>query len=466
MTFECPQEVANDYEKLLETDEDFNVIIYVGENENAKEIHAHSNILRIRSQYFHTTLFKEWHEKKDGKFIFRKPNISPQIFEMILRFIYCGKIDLKKLQGPDVLKLLLAVNEFNIQTLINHTQEYLIKYQHKFLLQNPVEILEIIYQNEPFTKLSNYSLKKICEEPEILFSSNKFISLKSPLLDLLLKRDDLLLDEIVIWDYLIKWCQNQHSNISQDPAQWNNEEITIMERTIHKFVPLIRFRHISLENFVIKIYPYKEIMPKDLVNNMFLYYVTQNKQLDEDKRPPRQSKFNIDSVIINQSHTAIFANWIYRKEKSPEYIPYNFHLLYRASRDGNTTKVFHEKCDDKGATLVIVKITNSEKIIGGYNPFSWSSNANGEWKSTYDSFIFSFINKDGLKNTKVSYSSGNERSIYCHSNYGPVYGGGYDLVYYSNTWYSYINKNSSYLNIDIPNNFSADDYEVFQVIKK
>lgn len=32
----------------------YNVIIYAGENENVKEIHAHSNILRTRSQYFRT----------------------------------------------------------------------------------------------------------------------------------------------------------------------------------------------------------------------------------------------------------------------------------------------------------------------------------------------------------------------------------------------------------------------------
>ena len=85
MPFECPQELANDYEKLLETDDDYNVIIYTGENENLKEIHAHSNILRIRSQYFRTELSKEWSEKKDGNFIFRKPHISSQLFEMIIR---------------------------------------------------------------------------------------------------------------------------------------------------------------------------------------------------------------------------------------------------------------------------------------------------------------------------------------------------------------------------------------------
>ncbi|GBC17644.2 hypothetical protein GLOIN_2v1769286 [Rhizophagus irregularis DAOM 181602=DAOM 197198] len=336
MTFECSQEVADDYEKLLETDEDYNVIIYVGENENLKEIHAHSSILRIRSQYFRAAFSKEWHEKKDGKFIFRKPNVSPQLFDMILRFIYY-------------------------------------------------------------------------------------------------------------------------------PTQWNNEEITIMERTIHKFISLIRFCYISTENFVTKIYPFKEIFPKDLINTILLFYA-QNK-LNEDKRPPRQSKCNIDSVIINQSHIETFAKWIYRKEKFPEYIPYNFHLLYRASRDGNTPAAFHEKCDNKGATIVVVKVTDSKQIVGGYNPFYWDLNSREKHKSTYDSFIFSF---NDPQSAKVSYSNGNQYSLcYYSGNNGPVFGGGNDLKFHKDTWYSNIDNYSSYPKIDIPTgSFRADDYEVFQVVKK
>jgi hypothetical protein len=279
-----------------------------------------------------------------------------------------------------------------------------------------------------------------------------------------LKRDDLLLDEIFIWDNLIKWCLAQHSNISQDSTQWNNEEITIMERTIHKFISSIRFYHISSENFAIKIYPFKEIIPKELVSNMVLFHMAQNKQLNEDKRPPRQSKCNIDSVIINLNHVAIFANWIHRKEKIPEYIPYNFNLLYRASRDGNTAATFHEKCDNKGATIVVVKITNSEQIVGGYNPLSWDTSLG--WKSTYDSFIFSFTNENDLKNTKVSYSNGNKKSIYNYKNCGPAFGGGCDFYFDKGIWYSNVSGWCSYLKIDIPGNFKADDYEVFQVVKK
>ena len=83
MSFEYSQDAINDYEKLLEIDEGYDVIIYAGENENVKEIRAYSNILRIRSEYFRKELVEE--KKKDGKFIFNKPNISPHNFKIILR---------------------------------------------------------------------------------------------------------------------------------------------------------------------------------------------------------------------------------------------------------------------------------------------------------------------------------------------------------------------------------------------
>ena len=69
-------ELSSDYEKLFKTEIGYDVIIYAGEEQNVKEIHAHSNILCIRSQYFHSVFSNEWAEKRDGKFIFRKPNIS------------------------------------------------------------------------------------------------------------------------------------------------------------------------------------------------------------------------------------------------------------------------------------------------------------------------------------------------------------------------------------------------------
>jgi hypothetical protein len=87
MSFDYSQELMNDYEKLLEVDKGYDVIIYAGEDENAKEIRAHSIILCIRSEYFRASFSNEWANKSDGKYILKKPNISPQIFKIILRYM-------------------------------------------------------------------------------------------------------------------------------------------------------------------------------------------------------------------------------------------------------------------------------------------------------------------------------------------------------------------------------------------
>ncbi|POG60776.1 hypothetical protein GLOIN_2v1709988, partial [Rhizophagus irregularis DAOM 181602=DAOM 197198] len=47
-------------------------------------------------------------------------------------------------------------------------------------------------------------------------------------------------------------------------------------------------------------------------------------------------------------------------------IPYKFKLLYRSSRDGFNTASFHKNCDNKGPTIWIAKIQNSNQLIGGY----------------------------------------------------------------------------------------------------
>ena len=140
--------------------------------------------------------------------------------------------------------------------------------------------------------------------------------------------------------------------------------------------------------------------------------------------------------------------------------------MYRASRDGNTAAAFHEKCDNKGATVVVVRIQNSEQIVGGYNPLSWDSNS--DWKSTNDSFIFSLTNRNNLQGAKVGYSSGHQYSVHCNQSFGPWFGGDGDLGFYNNTWRNNNQNNYSvYPKIGIPaGNFNVEDYEVFQVIKK
>ncbi|GBB93006.1 hypothetical protein RclHR1_00210002 [Rhizophagus clarus] len=457
MSFEYPQEISNDYEKLLEAEKGHDVIIYAGENENLREIYAHSLILCARSQYFFAALYNDWVEKKDGIYIFKKPNISPQLFEIILRFIYCGKVDLTNLQGSETLKLLIAVDEFNIQTLVTCVQKHLIS-DREFLQENFMEVLQMVYCNELFTDLLNYCL----EEIDMIFNSDKFITLEAHLLEFILKRDDLNLDEIEIWDGLIKWGLAQEQELDKDVSKWNKDDINIFKEILHKFIPLIRFHGISSKDYLDKVMPYKAVLSKELQDDVLKFYLVPKHKPTYNLLPRRF----IDSTLVNREHIELFTNWIDKKGNDTKYKKafYKFNLLYRASRDGNTATEFHTKCDNKGATIAIVKIKNSEQIVGGYNPLHWDLSY--RYKSTNESFIFSFTNKNDLQTAKMVYSSGDQHSIYCGPIHGPSFGSGLYVNYNNNpnVWCS--THTSCYSSINLPKSMSVDNYEVFQVIRK
>jgi hypothetical protein len=77
--------LSKDFSLILNDTDDYNVIIKVGENENTKEFRAHSVILHACSPYFKGALSSSWIKKENDMIIFNKPNITPDIFDMILR---------------------------------------------------------------------------------------------------------------------------------------------------------------------------------------------------------------------------------------------------------------------------------------------------------------------------------------------------------------------------------------------
>ncbi|GES81027.1 BTB/POZ domain-containing protein [Rhizophagus clarus] len=440
MSYNFESEILGALGHLLKTEMDYNVIIYIGKEPNIKEFHAHSIILRCRSEYFNKMLSDGNIEKKEGKYLINNPNVSPQAFKVILKYLYTGHL----------------------------TEDFIIENYQQYLKNNPVEILQIIHYCKPFPTLQKLCLNEICSEPKILFDSDKFIQLPAPLLEAILKRDDLNLEEIEIWENLIKWGLAQKQVRHQDVTKWDQDDIIVFKRILYRFIPLIKFYEISTRDYFNKVKPYEEILPKALRDDILKTYMI------PEYKPiyiSRHSKVINGSIMINRAHFALFANWISRKKEIGEYgnyIPYKFNLLYRSSRNGNTAAAFHAKCDNKGATIVVVKIKNSEQIVGGYNPLSWdSSNSN---KSTKDSFLFSISDKSNIQSANAVYSNGNQYSIGNYRYCGPFFG--YDELYvnYSNPSIWYYNSSPSvhtysYSTLGLQYSMEVSDYEVFQVLK-
>jgi hypothetical protein len=379
-------------------------------------------------------------------------------------------MDLNSKDGPDILKLLVAADELNlhalskyIQDYIGENKEFLFHDQKEILIKDPVGILSVIFQYVSLADLKEYFLKVICQEPDIIFGINHISKIPAHILEALLIREDLALDEIDAWDKLITWAHEQQPTVNKDPSKWSSDEAALMERTVSRFIPLIRFHDINSTEYYQKILPYQGLIPERLSQDIWQFHYA------ADMRPigslQSRSFCTIDSILIKTNHLPLFSSWIADADVILEKTPYKFNLILRGSRDGFNANTFHEKCDGKGATIMVVKIRGTNRIIGGYNPLDW--NGNGD-KNTTESFIYSFGNYNDIFTGKIGRVLQPEFAVRCYSNYGPLFGtynlGSNDIMMTEHGEWSSVTN--SYPNLNIPRNFEIDDYEVFQVVLK
>ncbi|RGB28701.1 hypothetical protein C1646_767496 [Rhizophagus diaphanus] len=480
MSYKFDSEVLKALEELLKTETNYDVIIHVGKESDTKEFHAHSGFLCCRSNYFNSIISANNTIKIDGKYIINMPSITPQAFDVIITYFYTGHINMKNKTGVEILNMMIAFDDLKLNHLIELAEDYLIEHYRKFLQNDPIEFLQIINSHKVFNNnIRELCLKNIYSDPNILFNSVKFINLSAFLLEIILKQDDLILneiDEIKIWENLIKWGLAKDEILDEDVSKWNQEKFIILEQIIHNFIPLIRFYDISSEDYYNKVRPYKKILSEESRDDIERFHMLHKSLLN--KYSKRRLKRNIDSSliitgtvdssIINKEHMVLFANWIESgdiiksiKHKNNTY--YEFNLILRGSRDGRDSKSFHSKCDKKGATITVIKIENSNQLVGGYNPLDWGVRSTFGWSeqsSTPNSFLFSFNDNRNVGSGIISRPINFNGTVISDPNYGPNFGK--DLFMKFGIWYSFPN---SYTDINIPKYIGLNEYEVFQVKK-
>ena len=90
------------------------------------------------------------------------------------------------------------------------------------------------------------------------------------------------------------------------------------------------------------------------------------------------SGFLPDTHIVSQQYDSYLREWVGND--------YKWKLMYRASEHRYTSKSFHECCDDRGPTLVIIKSSRGW-IFGGYTTQSWKVVNPDEHGSIYIAII-------------------------------------------------------------------------------
>ncbi len=215
----------------------------------------------------------------------------------------------------------------------------------------------------------------------------------------MLKRDDLLVEEIDIWDCLIKWGI-QTSGLESDGnnsngVKWNQESFETLKKIMSQYIPLIRFVEISSADFYEKVRPYETVIPHHISKEIAEFYHKGTLPKTVSMMP------RIVSTIVNSNLAMILANWIDRNDSNVHSFnnKYKFNLIYKKSWDGFDRTTFHNKCNGQGPVIILVKV-QSKKIYGGYNSIGYALRSR-RWLTSSDSFIFSFEIDQDIYNMKI-----------------------------------------------------------------
>ncbi|GES92272.1 BTB/POZ protein [Rhizophagus clarus] len=176
------------------------------------------------------------------------PNISPEIFQIILRYIYGGKISLEECDASDIIKILGAANMLELQKYCNDL---------------------------------------ISKEPDKIFKSPNFSSIPENLLISLIQNDYLQMSEVQIWERVIKWGITQNPELPLDLTNYSKNDFKTLKNTLQQCIPFVRFYNLSSKEFTDQVLPYRKLLPKELYEDLLKTFLN---LLDPNSRPKSKSR--------------------------------------------------------------------------------------------------------------------------------------------------------------------------------
>ncbi|GES98950.1 carbohydrate-binding module family 13 protein [Rhizophagus clarus] len=370
--------------------------------------------------------------KNDGTLTHIKlPNILPETFQVILRYIYGGVVSWDEYDASDIIKILVSASELNLQELIILVQFYLIENKSEWIELNFNDVYQTSFGNNSFSELQKYCNDLTSKAPDKIFRSLDLSSTSEKVIISLIQSENIQIRAIQVWDYIIKWGYAQNSELPSDLKNFSEEDFNILKNSLQKCISYVNFHNLTSAEFLDKVLPYKKILSDELLDHLIHHF------MNPSNRPEENNSNHIDSKIITFQHaelilkwintnssstyTSIFRKWIYKDTTDTTQKLQNFKLLLRGTRDGFTPEKFHEICDDQSHTVTIVKLQDSNEILGGYNPIAWKSGQN--FDTAKDSFIFSFKDNNNIENHILSRVKFEWLAVYNFDGVGSSFGG-------------------------------------------
>ena len=185
-----------------------------------------------------------------------------------------------------------------------------------------------------------------------------------------------------------------------------------------------------------------------------IYEFVESEKQKQKKEEEKMKKLDLIHEELKKEELNKIAKWINPKFR------FNFELIFKKTRDGDTAKVFHELCDNKGPTVTLIE-TNVGLKFGGFRNDSWNTSG---WARNPDDFVFSidFNKMYGIKDK-------NKDTAFGHIDRGPVFGNDTfygDIVFHKNLNFGRCGNNVYKTNLE-PNGgqnlFKTKELEVYAV---
>src|SRR5439155_19026358 len=271
------------------------------------------------------------------------------------------------------------------------------------------------------------------DNANLLLKSKDIVVTEKPMLMSILKKDDLKLREINIWDCVIRWGMGQIGNPEQlkrikeielgqllskfkkqkiklekeNILELNKDHLKELKDILGDIIPLVRFNQITSTEFHKEIEPYKKIIDKELYEEIIQIYHNNSNDNWQPRLLLQRCPRIKEGKLLNSRMKYLISGWIDLKKYSykDDELPYKFQLILQGTKDGFSKTIFGQKCYNIKQTLVMMKIKETGELVGGYNPVCW--NEKGKSPNDYyfietdKSFIFK-INEKQLDNSIIS----------------------------------------------------------------
>ncbi|CAG8461378.1 12064_t:CDS:2 [Acaulospora colombiana] len=237
--------LSKDYSSLLDHDKKlYDVIIQVGNEEPQTFFQAHSVVLWARSQYFRERLTNADKDSFRNIIPISVSNISAELFETLLRYIYAGTIDLDKYSLEDIILLMVEAEHLVLLEFVEYAHEYLNNHQELFF--------------EIFSNTASHPTPDKVLLNDIDFSTDEATLLDIYLSDTAAQKINAI-PNILLWNRLVEWGAIQ-LNLNPKILKFSEDDYYFIKQLIEPFIAFIDFKKISSADFMKRVAPIRKIL--------------------------------------------------------------------------------------------------------------------------------------------------------------------------------------------------------------